>query len=31
MGIPRKEWGVYEAWVVWSRHGRFNGKKAIND
>ncbi len=30
-GIPRSEWKVYEAWVVWSRNGRFNGKGAIQD
>jgi YVTN family beta-propeller protein len=31
LGIPRSEWKVYEAWVVWSRDGRFNGKGAIQD
>ena len=31
LGIPRSEWKVYEAWVVWSHDGRFNGKGAIQD
>jgi YVTN family beta-propeller protein len=30
-GIPRSEWKIYEAWVVWSRAGRFNGRGAIQD
>ncbi len=31
LGIPRSEWKIYNAWVVWTRHGRFNGKHAVND
>jgi YVTN family beta-propeller protein len=31
LGIPASERAVYEQWVVWSRHGRFNGKGAIQD
>jgi len=31
LGIPRSEWKTYEAWVVWSHNGRFNGKGAIQD
>ena len=31
LGIPRSEWKIYEAWVVWSRQGRFNGPHAIQD
>jgi len=30
-GIPRSEWKVYDAWVVWSHNGRFNGQGAIQD
>ncbi len=31
LGIPASERAVYEQWVLWSRHGRFNGKVAIQD
>jgi YVTN family beta-propeller protein len=31
LGIPAAERAVYEQWVVWSRHARFNGNRAIQD
>jgi YVTN family beta-propeller protein len=31
LGVPKSELDVYQAWVVWSRDGRFNGPGAIQD
>ena len=31
LGIPAAARSVYEQWVAWSRHGRFNGKAPIAD
>jgi hypothetical protein len=29
--VPKSEHDVYEAWVAWSRHERFNGRRAMQD
>jgi len=31
VAVPAAERSVYEAWMAWSRHQRFNGRRAVQD